>query len=401
MPVIPQRWRAACVLVPVVALALLVPPALAARSADPRAERAAVQQQRADLAGRLDVLNADLAEITQALTDIGRHVDAQRSRVEDAQRAADQADADAEAARAEEQAKQLEIDRLQAQQESLLVDSYIREGSNQSSLDVLSGSDPTEAAERRALVDLTGSRNEDVGDQLQAARDDLADARARAEDAAQRAEEHRAEVAARLSELRDSQQQQRDLQDQVEERMDSVRLADDELAAQEFGLSAEIAEQERAAAAAAAAAAAEAAAARSRGSGAPSGSGATVAGSGDQVTVGGITVDASIGDQVAALLDAAAADGTPLTGSGWRSNARQIQLRTINGCPDVWSSSPSSCRVPTAIPGTSMHEQGLAIDFDNCSYRGSACYRWLASNASRFGMFNLPSEPWHWSVNGR
>jgi hypothetical protein len=24
----------------------------------------------------------------------------------------------------------------------------------------------------------------------------------------------------------------------------------------------------------------------------------------------------------------------------------------------------------------------------------------LADNASRFGFFNLPSEPWHWSVNG-
>ena len=90
-----------------------------------------------------------------------------------------------------------------------------------------------------------------------------------------------------------------------------------------------------------------------------------------------------------------------LTGSGWRSNARQIQLRTINGCPDVWNSSPSSCRVPTAIPGTSNHERGLAIDFDNCSWRGSACYIWLANNASGFGFYNLPSEPWHWSVNGK
>ena len=26
---------------------------------------------------------------------------------------------------------------------------------------------------------------------------------------------------------------------------------------------------------------------------------------------------------------------------------------------------------------------------------------WLTANAARFGFFNLPSEPWHWSVNGR
>ncbi len=372
--------------VPLVAVALAVVPVQAARSEDPRAERAAVQDRRAELAGQLDVLNADMAQITEALEAIGRNVDAQRARVEDAQRAAAQAEADADAARAEEEAKQAEIEALQDQQEDLLVDSYIREGSNESGMDVLSGSDPTEAAERRALVDITGNRNEDVADQLQAVREDLADARARAEDAAQRAEEQRAEVARRLEELRASQEEQRQLQVQVEERMDSVRLADDELALEEFGLSAEIAEQERAAAAAAA----EAAAAR----------GISIQGSGNLATVGGITVDASIAGNLQSMLEAAAGDGTSLSGSGWRSNDRQIQLRTINGCPDVWTSSPSSCRVPTATPGTSMHERGLAIDFDNCSYRGSACYIWLANNASRFGFYNLPSEPWHWSVNG-
>ena len=100
------------------------------------------------------------------------------------------------------------------------------------------------------------------------------------------------------------------------------------------------------------------------------------------------------------MLSAAAADGVTLTGSGWRSNARQIQLRTINGCPDVWNLVAVVLSVPTAIPGTSMHERGLAIDFDNCSYRGSACYNWLNGNASRFGFYNLPSEPWHWSITG-
>ena len=31
----------------------------------------------------------------------------------------------------------------------------------------------------------------------------------------------------------------------------------------------------------------------------------------------------------------------------------------------------------------------------------SPCYQWLAANASHYGLFNLPSEPWHWSVTGR
>jgi hypothetical protein len=51
-----------------------------------------------------------------------------------------------------------------------------------------------------------------------------------------------------------------------------------------------------------------------------------------------------------------------------------------------------------------MHERGLAIDF---TYGGSTIgshsspgYKWLAAHASQYGLYNLPSEPWHWSTNG-
>jgi D-alanyl-D-alanine carboxypeptidase len=51
-----------------------------------------------------------------------------------------------------------------------------------------------------------------------------------------------------------------------------------------------------------------------------------------------------------------------------------------------------------------MHERGLAIDFTYngalIHSRSNAGFRWLAGNAPRFGFANLPSEPWHWSVNG-
>ena len=52
-----------------------------------------------------------------------------------------------------------------------------------------------------------------------------------------------------------------------------------------------------------------------------------------------------------------------------------------------------------------MHEQGKAIDF---TYNGSIIksrsgpgWEWLAANASSYGLFNLPTEPWHFSTNGR
>jgi hypothetical protein len=51
-----------------------------------------------------------------------------------------------------------------------------------------------------------------------------------------------------------------------------------------------------------------------------------------------------------------------------------------------------------------MHEQGLAIDFScegggTVSY-GDACHDWLEANAGNYSLYNLPGEPWHWSVNG-
>lgn len=131
------------------------------------------------------------------------------------------------------------------------------------------------------------------------------------------------------------------------------------------------------------------------------------------VAVGGIRVNTLIADNVARLLNDARADGIVLGGWGWRSHTRQHQLRLVNGCPDGWNHSaderssdfaPSyTCRVPTARPGSSLHERGLAVDF-TCNGRpmaGSRCFAWLSANAARFGLHNLASEPWHWSTTGR
>jgi hypothetical protein len=125
-------------------------------------------------------------------------------------------------------------------------------------------------------------------------------------------------------------------------------------------------------------------------------------------TVRTITVACSISGSVASMIDAAAADGIILRGGGYRSTESQIALRRAHcGTSDyaIWEMSPSSCNPPTARPGQSMHEQGLAIDF-TCngggviSSRSSPCFQWLAANAGSYGFINLPSEPWHWSTNG-
>ncbi len=121
-------------------------------------------------------------------------------------------------------------------------------------------------------------------------------------------------------------------------------------------------------------------------------------------TVRGITVAATIANRLEALLNAASAAGVELSGTGWRSTQRQAELRQENGCPDIYTAPPDTCRVPTAIPGTSMHEIGEAIDFTENGTtltRSSTAFTWLATNATQYGFSNLPSEAWHWSVNGK
>ncbi len=107
----------------------------------------------------------------------------------------------------------------------------------------------------------------------------------------------------------------------------------------------------------------------------------------------------SIAQKANDMLEKARQEGVNLTGSCWRDSAKQILLRKQN-CPDWQNSKSSDCSPPTAKPGTSNHEKGLAIDFGNCG-RGSACFNWLSKNAATYGFKNLPSEPWHWSVNGQ
>lgn len=114
----------------------------------------------------------------------------------------------------------------------------------------------------------------------------------------------------------------------------------------------------------------------------------------DIAQVDGITggVHKSVADNVRRMIAAAAAAGITLRGGGYRTHQQQVDLH--NQKPAL-----------AAKPGTSMHEKGLAIDFEGCSSRSTPTYRWLAANAARYGFQNLRSstkdEPWHWSTNGR
>jgi hypothetical protein len=126
------------------------------------------------------------------------------------------------------------------------------------------------------------------------------------------------------------------------------------------------------------------------------------------VSVDGIRVHSAIAPNLLALLMEARAEGVPLGGWGHRTIEQQIMLRQAHCGPtpeDIYLKPAVECSPPTARPGASMHERGLAVDFHlggaSISTRQSPGYQWLAANAARFGFYNLPSEPWHWSVNGQ
>lgn len=103
----------------------------------------------------------------------------------------------------------------------------------------------------------------------------------------------------------------------------------------------------------------------------------------------GEKLDSSIADNFDAMVAAAKKDGVDLQiESGWRSRQEQEVLyqKYLNGTGNL-----------AAKPGTSNHESGQAIDFKNTP----GAFEWLEANAARFGLKNLPGEPWHYSVNGK
>ncbi len=90
-------------------------------------------------------------------------------------------------------------------------------------------------------------------------------------------------------------------------------------------------------------------------------------------------------------------DDTATDGEGTGANSAAWRNYVIYEVP------ASACSPPTAPPGRSQHQTGLAIDFtENGSILtwSSTGFFWLEANAADFGLFNLPSEAWHWSTTG-
>lgn len=123
------------------------------------------------------------------------------------------------------------------------------------------------------------------------------------------------------------------------------------------------------------------------------------------------------------MIAAAKKDGVTLTASGARTMEQQIALRKQN-CGgnsqyNVYEKPSKQCKPATARPGKSMHQQGLAFDIgvngtticftknnsiantNKCRTNKNPGFLWLEANANKYGFYNLATEAWHWSTNGK
>ncbi|MEX2658412.1 MAG: M15 family metallopeptidase, partial [Acidimicrobiales bacterium] len=392
--------------------------------------REEVRQQRAALSTQLDLLTADKAAVGAALDSLEANVAAAQAELASATAEAEAAWAREGRARVLEARTTGDLSALDAQVRDLAVNEFIGGNSGVGDLARFITSEDVGAAARVGyLAALEVERQAAVVDRLGVVRAEQAAAHVEAQAAARHALLVVEELTGRLTALDEARSLQAgfvaEVEDELERRLSEAAGLDqldrelaDEIRREEAALAARLAAEAAARAAAQARVAAERAAAEraaAEGTIRPVQHGPTTGaprtlpmGSGTLVRVGTFVVDSTIGESLAAMLTAAAADGLVFGGGGYRDSAAQIELRRAHCGPtdhDIYEKPASSCRPPTARPGHSMHEQGLALDLTFggalITTRSNPGFMWLAENAGRFGFRNLPSEPWHWSTTGR
>jgi hypothetical protein len=407
---------AAALLVGTVGVAIGSSVEVGAVATDARTQRANVRAEQAKVAAQVNALEGSQAQVMAALSTLDENVRGQQAALSEARRQAEVSSA--EAAQAERDAAQTsrDLDELRARVAKYAVKAYV-DPPGEELMRRFEATSAQEDATRRAFLDMQSRSDSDVIDQLRSTKARLEEQLARARAAKAAAEAHAAEAESALNSLSTAQQQQQAFASQVRQRLDEslsdaafLSRMDAELGRQIAAEAAELARAVRPIPAPA--------------PGSPPGTSPPSSGSGSSptvpprsgntpyptpalTTVNGITVASSIADRVRGLLNAAAADGINLGGYGYRDFNVQISLRRQNcGTSDyaIWEMPPDSCSPPTARPGYSYHERGLAIDFTAngrfINSRSNPGFIWLAANAGRFGFYNLPSEPWHWDTRG-
>jgi LAS superfamily LD-carboxypeptidase LdcB len=384
---------------------------------DPARETEQVAHRQALVAVEVDVLKAGDVQVAQALSDVKANVDAQTAELATAQKALADANAAVAAADAAVADAQRRIDDLLVKTDGVVVNAFVNPPT-ESAVSMLSEESSSTANLKWAILDLQTTTDAELLAQYHAAREQLRKEKANKDEAVAEARNRKADAEAALADKQEAVSQQALFAAEVQARLDQ-KLSEVEMLK---GIDPALAEQLRAeqsqliaalnsldeevaaelARQRAAELSAQAEANKEAGVQAPPGGLASVPCPGG----GSIEVAGDISEPVARLLAAAAEDGITMCGNGYRDPAAQIAVRRSNCGTSyyaIYEMPASYCSPPTARPGSSMHEQGLAIDFtvggSTIGY-GSAAYNWLTANAANYGLSNLPVEPWHWSTNG-
>jgi LAS superfamily LD-carboxypeptidase LdcB len=392
------RTRFVVVVMALVALLTLVPADAAPKKTDPKTQREDVRKQKVEVAAQIDRLNATNAELQDALDVLDANLRIEEAALENAEAEVTRATDEAAEIRRQQADTQTRLEEKEADVREIAVEAYSKPPIDDDLL-TLDSSDLNEAVRKQALLGIVNTNNIDVTEEIRGIKTELD----RLEDerlaALARAEAARAEVQTRHDQVAQAQAQQQGAADALDARIDRLLGEAASLAAKDKTLSAQIEAEAKAAAEAAARA-------RRKSGGSSNGTVPDLPKPSDMVSVRGIWVHNSIAGNLRDLLNAADDAGISLGGGGYRDASAQIALRRAH-CGssnyDIYQKPAFQCRPPTARPGTSNHERGLAVDFTaggSVLTRSSSAFRWLQNNAKKYGFYNLPSEPWHWSVDG-
>ena len=393
--------------VAIISVVVATAPAPAAAD-DSRAQQQKVAEQKAQAAAKTDVLHADAQHVQQALDALDANAQNQTATLAAAQAAERQSVVAAGTA----QTRAVRAATALGDAKRRLVTEAVRQYSQvtRRPTSLIVGDDINEVARSMTYDGVVTSSSSNVVDLAHQARVDLDAANRAAAAAARNASIQRSTAEAQLTRVQAARADQQRVADALEQKIAATTSELDGLTAKDAQLSAQILAQDAAARDAAAKAAAaslqvaatspSAAAGTAPGPRSVSGAAALPAISGTPAvpvstengmsTVRGITVASSIAAQLSAMLAASDVAGLRLSGGGYRSSDEQIALRRAH-CGssqyDIYSKPASACSPPTAPPGRSMHERGLAIDFTSngslISSHNNPAWHWLSANAAR------------------
>jgi septal ring factor EnvC (AmiA/AmiB activator) len=278
-----------------------------------------VKEDREAQAQEVDAATAEAGQLAAALEVMNAEVNAQASKVAEAEQrlAAAQARHDAAVEAVNEMTAELTV--LEGRLSDRAISSFITQTNPPSP--ILEESDPNVAVRMQSLVDAVTGSGLSVADELKAVKEDLEVEQASADEAQAEAEEIQNQLTADLAELELRRNDQAALAAAAEERLEAqlaeawaLSELDQELSSEIVAKTDELARQ--------------AAVAQNRGGGGGGNTaGATFPSTDDIVNVQGIWVHRDIASNVDQMLSAASAAGHNFSGGGYRDSQSQIRLR--------------------------------------------------------------------------